>query len=223
MKRLQQRTEYIARRAKQLRKQEDIKAQKTQDRQDQYNFVYARRKYIESVKEAKQARREDWDLGPIAPRRHLTNDGQDDEAPYGTAHQSTLQGHARAFLPGALHGGPKKHWIGSGRYASDQRMRDEGWEALPVDKEARTKQWESFSDIEKTQLKSLENYLKPDYKKMGNHFMVGDRVVVISGHEAGKISEIEKMNIRNESIIVKDLNNVRFDSPFHPQSKECHC
>lgn len=214
MKRLQQRTEYIARRAKQLRKQEDLKFRQSRDREEKSNFVFARRKYTESLKEAKQARREDWDLGPIAPRRHQIKDRQDDEAPYGTAHQSTLQGHARAFMPGALHSGPKEHWIGKGRYATDKRMRDEGWEALPVDKEARTKEWESFSDSKKARLQSLDNYLKPDYIKTANHFMVGDRVVVISGHEAGKISEVEKVKPSNESVIVKDLNKVSYTTLF---------
>ena len=82
MKRLQQRTEYVARRAKQLQKARDVKNAEAETRQEKYNFVFARRRYTETILEAKKARREDWEMGPIAPRRHQTNDKEINNTTY---------------------------------------------------------------------------------------------------------------------------------------------
>ncbi len=121
-------------------------------RQDQFS----RNQELADVKAARITRREDWELGPLAPKRDVGS--QKDT--YGTIHTNRMRGQELT---------PKER----------KEINPEGWKH--------------------------------------SNIVVNDRVVLMEGHDKGKIGKVIELDSKRQEVTVEGLNMVSTSS-----YKPCH-
>jgi large subunit ribosomal protein L24 len=142
---------------------------KDEEREARRAILHQRKFFTNQLVAARKARREDWELGPLAPRR----DVGDQALKYGTAEGPQMQVYVH---PSKLHLDWKMRHL-----PPEKRMEKLGWKSVGARK------WE----------------------KLGNLFYEKDRVAVVRGPQAGKITVVDKAHEEEEMVTLKSLNLVR--------------
>jgi len=165
----------LARRKAQRRLERDKDAKvKDEEHEARRAIVYQRKFFTEQLVAARKARREDWELGPLAPRR----DVGDQAHKYGTPDGQQLQIYTH---PSKLHLDWKMRHLPRKR-----RMEKLGWKPVRDDA-GRDCGWE----------------------KLGNLFYENDRVAVVRGSQAGKITVVNEVLEEEEMLRLEGVNLVR--------------
>jgi large subunit ribosomal protein L24 len=136
-------------------------------------ILHQRKFFTDQLLAARKARREDWELGPLAPRR----DAGYQALKYGTADGNQVQLYTH---PSKLHLDWKMRHLPPGK-----RMEKLGWKSVGTHK------WE----------------------KLGNLIYENDRVAVVRGPQAGKITVVSKAHQEEEMVLMKSANLVRSPLP----------
>ena len=190
-------------------------------KQDRQRITEMRKEITNEIKTARVNQRTDWELGPLAPARHLMPH-------YGlSAREPTTAAFATHMQYGTGKGQYKIPNLPEQRRRTIHdpvRLKIEGWKPLPVDIVARRSQYEAFMKAKKwrnlpkgwrdaasvfQENLSSSYWLRPDFAMNGNHFCVGDTVVITKGRDAGKVGKIDIITDDGEGAHIEGVQGVR--------------
>lgn len=158
------------------KKESQLKEQKWDQR---HKLTAQSRTIVKQLLSAREARNEDWERGPLAPRR----DVGDKANSYGTIEGQQAQVVKRIE-------NMDRNW--RERFLSpEQRMRKHGW-----------------SEIDRRDFPGGCEKGLTCWEKKGNYFVKGDRVVVTRGPNMGKIGEITEVHRSADMVSVGEINKV---------------
>jgi len=151
-------------------------------------LLTVRETFASQLVAAREARRENWELGPLAPRRDVGENART----YGTADGSQLRPVRR---PEFLY----TSWVD--RHLSPaKRMEKHGWTQVDM------------KDVPFGTAYKYRNHTA--WEKKGNFFHEGDRVVVVGGPSTGKVGLIKKVHRKAGLVTISGVNEVGYCFSF---------
>jgi hypothetical protein len=218
MQKLSQRAAQAERRIKLRNADKKLKEEVMQSRGQWQHLKMTRGKITKEIVRARQWRREDWDLGPLAPMRHSSE--KFGMSSIRTAQLLTAQHY--------VYGKNRYHLPRTGKpFRSEHdpvHLKKHGWKALPLEEQdlkRREELYEEFIEKEKwryvpeavreksKKFDGQDSYWKrPDFRKEDNLFFPGDYVVMTRGPQAGQIGVVKNITEMGDGATVEGINQV---------------